>query len=109
MERPKSFVAEPAAAKPAVTTLRRLLKSIEVEELRRAGFHRSKHPRRDCHRNRQAVPGQATLFWLVGHALGSHNLRWQYSTSARYRVSDQREECPLGRPGRPEASQHQAS
>jgi hypothetical protein len=50
LERRKRFITKPAATEPAATALwlRPLLKSAEIEELRRGGSdHAEHHPRRD--------------------------------------------------------------
>jgi len=51
LERLKYVVTKPAATEPAAPALwlRPLLKSAEIEELRRAGSDNAEHhPRRDC-------------------------------------------------------------
>jgi hypothetical protein len=76
LERLKTVVTEPAATEPTATALRLrpLLKSAEIEELRRAGSDNPEHhPRRDCQRHQRAALGKdAQLFWFVQHALGPH-------------------------------------
>jgi hypothetical protein len=66
LERLKHVVTKPAATEPAATALwlRPLLKSAEIEELRRAGSDNAEHhPRRDCQRNQRATLGKdAQLF-----------------------------------------------
>jgi hypothetical protein len=54
--------------------LRPLLKSAEIEELRRGGSGNAEHhSRRDGYRNQRASLGKdAQLSWFVRHALGPH-------------------------------------
>ena len=69
-----SLPNQPPRTAATALWLRPLLKSAEIEELRRGGSDNAEqHPRRDCQRNQRAAFGKdAPLFWLVGHALGPH-------------------------------------
>ena len=59
--------ATPATEPATALWLRPLLKSAEIEELRRAGSDNAEHhPRRDCQRNQRAALGKdAQFFWFV--------------------------------------------
>jgi hypothetical protein len=69
LERIRHVVTKPAATPTAATALRLrlLLKSAEIEELRRAGSDNAEHhPCRDCQRNQRAARGKdAQLSWFV--------------------------------------------
>ena len=88
LERLKRVITKPAATEPAVTALWLwpLLKSAEIEELRRGGSDNAEqHPRRDGQRSQRASRGKnAQLSWFVWHALGpkTENLPRQTSTKA---------------------------
>jgi len=75
LERLKRAVAKPAATEPATTALWLLLKSAEIEELRRTGSnYAEKRPQRHSQRNEQAASGKHThSFWPVGHGRTAQN------------------------------------
>ena len=76
-ERLKRVTTKPAATEPAATALwlRPLLKSAEIEELRRTGSnYAEKRPQRHTQRNEQAASGKHThSFWPVGHGRTAQN------------------------------------
>ena len=89
LEWPKHVVAKPSAAKPAATALwrRPLLKSAEIEKLRRGGTCKAEqHRRRNCQRNERAA-SVTHVSRLVGHAVGPHKTEncpdTNYSTKGR--------------------------
>ena len=66
LERRKRIVTKPAATEPAATALwlRPLLKSTEIEELRRGGSDHAEHqPRRNGKHNQPAALGEDASFF----------------------------------------------